>query len=433
MRGLLTDSFCGGGGASQGIFQATGRHVDIATNHDYDAIEMHRANHPETLHYLNDVWKVDPLEATGGQNIELAWFSPDCTHFSNARGGVPVLKCVRDLAWVAVKWIREVHPETVCIENVREILTWGPLIEKRDKAGRVMRDKDGKALLIPDPTRKGETFTEWCAAIRQEGYSLEWKELVAADYGAPTTRRRLVLVARRHNVAVVWPRATHSRSGRGGLRKWVPASSIIDWSIPTPSIFNRKKPLVEKSVARIIKGLEKFVFTDPNPYLAPAPASKAGHSELVVPWLCQRYGGMVGRTLELPFPTITCRGTQNVLACAKLKRTPADGAVVAAFLTEYYTEGGQHAALTRPLPTIPTRDRFSLITVTLSGVDYVITDIGMRMLTARELACAQGFPADYVLTGTKHAQVARIGNSVAPAMAEAVVRALLASPRRKAA
>lgn len=433
MLGLITDGFAGGGGASQGIFQATKRHVDIAMNHDYDAIEMHKANHPSTLHYLNDIWKVDPLEATGGQAVWLSWFSPDCTHFSNARGGVPVLKCVRDLAWVAVKWIREVHPENVCIENVREILTWGPLIEKKDKAGQVLRDKDGKALMIPDPARKGETFREWCQAIRQEGYSLEWRELVAADYGAPTIRKRLVLVARRHNAPITWPKPTHSRTGRNGLKKWLPASSIIDWSIEVPSIFDRKKPLVEKSVARIIKGLQKFVFTDPSPFLAPAQASAANHADLIVPWIMKRYGGVVGASVGAPFPTITCRGTQNVLACAKLKRAPADGSVVAAFLVEYYSEGGQLAKLSLPLPTIPTRDRFALVTVTIRGVDYVVTDIGYRMLTARELANAQGFPTDYVLTGNKHAQVARIGNSVVPAMAEAVVCALLAPPRRKAA
>jgi DNA (cytosine-5)-methyltransferase 1 len=258
---------------------------------------------------------------------------------------------------------------------------------------------------------------------------------VAADFGAPTTRRRLVLVARRHNVPVVWPRATHSRSGRGGLKKWLPASSIIDWSIEVPSIFDRKKPLVEKSVDRIIKGLQKFVFTDPNPYLAPAEASTVNHADLIVPWIMKRYGGMVGNSIELPFPTIMVQGTQNVLACAKLKRAPADGTITAAFLAEYYSEGGQHADLRAPFPTIPTKDRFSLVTVTIRGTDYVITDIGYRMLTPRELARAQGFPEDYVLTGNKHAQVARIGNSVCPAMAEAVVRALLASPpsKRKAA
>ena len=435
MLGLIVDGFAGGGGASQGIFQATKRHVDIAMNHDYDAIEMHKANHPNTLHYLNDIWKVDPLEATGGQTVDLAWFSPDCTHFSNARGGVPVEKCVRDLIWVTTKWIREVHPENVCIENVVELLSYGELMEKRDKDGQVMRNKDGRPLMIPDPARKGKLFEAWCASVRQEGYSLEWRELVAADYGAPTTRKRLVLVARRHNAAIVWPKPTHSRTGRGGLKKWLPASSIIDWSIEVPSIFDRKKPLVEKSVARIIKGLQRFVFTDPSPFLAPAQASAANHADLIVPWIMKRYGGMVGNRIDLPFPTVMVQGTQNVLACAKLKRAPADGYVTAAFLAEYYSEGGQHADLRAPFPTIPTKDRFGLVTVTIRGTDYVITDIGYRMLTPRELARAQGFPEDYVLTGNKHAQVARIGNSVCPAMAEAVVRALLASPqpKRKAA
>lgn len=436
MQGLIVDSFCGLGGASQGIFYATGAHPDIAINHAYAAVEAHRANHPSTLHYLNDIWKVDPREATGGQEVRLFWGSPDCTHFSNARGGVPVASRVRDLIWVVVKWVRETRPEIVCVENVCELLSYGELMPLLDTRGRPRLGEDGKPLMVPDPAKRGQLFERWCQAVRQEGYSLDWRELCAADYGAPTTRRRLFLVARRDNARIPWPEPTHDIRGRNGLQKWVPAASVIDWSLPTQSIFTRKKALVEKSEIRLIKGLQKFVLNNGAPFIAPAPASALDHSELVLPWINRRFGGMVGRGVELPWPTITTVPTQNELVCAKLTRAPADGSLVTAFLLEYYSSGGQFCACDAPLNTIPTKDRFNLVTVTLRGQDYVVTDICTRMLTARELARAQGFPEDYILTGTRQEQLARIGNSVVPALAEAVVRVQLRPPvpkRKKAA
>lgn len=435
-KGLIVDSFAGFGGASLGISQALGRSPDIAINHCPDAIRIHALNHPGAVHLTTDIWGVSPLEATGGQAVDLMWASPACTHFSRARGSSPVSKQTRDLSWVVVKWIREVRPAIVCVENVAEILSWKPVTEIKDAKGAPVLGKDGKSLMTPDPAQEdGVTFREWCRAITQEGYSLDWKVLNSADFGSCTARSRLVIVARRDNAPIVWPEPTHSRSGLHGLRKWVPVSSIVDWSLPAPSIFGRKKDLVPKSADRVAKGLLRYVLNAEDPYLAPAEASTANNADLVVPWICRRFGGMTASPITAPFPTITTVGTQNVLACAKLKRAPSNGNLVSAFMVKYYSQGGQHAVMTDPCPTIPTKARMGLVQVTLRGQDFVVTDIGMRMLTARELARAQGFPDSYILAETTGMAIKQIGNSVVPAMAEAVVRALLASPpsKRKAA
>jgi DNA (cytosine-5)-methyltransferase 1 len=217
---LVVDNFAGGGGASTGIEAALGRPVDVAINHDPEAIALHKANHPETRHYCEDVWAVDPVEACGGRPVGLAWFSPDCTHFSRAKGTTPRKQEIRGLAWVVIRWAKAVRPRVIVLENVEEFQTWGPLLP------------DGR----PDPGAAGETFRAWLAELAGAGYSVEFRSLVAADYGAPTTRKRLYLVARADGAGIAWPDQTH---GRGRPAPWRPAAEIIDWSLPCPSIFDR--------------------------------------------------------------------------------------------------------------------------------------------------------------------------------------------------
>ncbi|WP_136678643.1 DNA cytosine methyltransferase [Neptunomonas sp. XY-337] len=253
--GLLIDNFAGGGGASTGIEAALGRPVDIAVNHDPEAIRMHTTNHPQTQHYCESVWEVDPRTVTQGRPVDLAWFSPDCKHFSKAKGGKPVEKNIRGLAWVAVRYAATVKPRIIMLENVEEFKTWGPVV-------------DGK----PCPVNKGRTFKSFKRALERHGYKVEHRELVAADYGAPTTRKRFFLVARSDGQPIQWPEPTHGdpkseavKSGR--LKPWRTAAEIIDWTLPSQSIFDRKRPLAEKTMLRIAKGLEKFVFNNPEPFL----------------------------------------------------------------------------------------------------------------------------------------------------------------------
>lgn len=253
---LIIDNFAGGGGASTGIERALGRPVDVAINHDPVAIAMHRANHPGTRHLCESVWAVNPAEVTGGRPVALCWLSPDCKHFSKAKGGKPVDKNIRGLAWVAVRWAATVKPRVIILENVEEFKTWGPLLET------------GK----PDPGKRGRTFNVFVNALKRRGYVVEWKELRACDYGAPTTRKRLFLVARCDGRAIAWPKPTHGdpaseavRSGR--LLPWRTAAEIIDWSLPCPSIFDRKRPLAENTLRRIARGIQRFVIDNPEPFI----------------------------------------------------------------------------------------------------------------------------------------------------------------------
>ncbi len=430
-REIIVDSFAGGGGASTGIEMATGLNVDIAINHDPAAIAMHKANHPDTEHYLESVWDIDPVEVVKGRKVGLCWFSPDCTHFSKAKGGKPVKKEVRGLAWVALRWAATVRPRVIILENVEEFKTWGPI-------------KDGK----PDPDRKGYTFGSFVHQFKKLGYEIEWKELKACDYGAPTTRKRFFMIARCDGCSIEWPEPTHGNPGelnvQLGLKKpYRTAGEIIDWSIPAPSIFTRKKPLAENTMIRIARGIKRFLLEADKPYIANdkacfiqhyythrgpetrgssldeplATIPTANRFGLVTAFLAKHYGGNykgAGISLEEPLHTITVKDHH---------------ALVMAFLTKYYGAGiGQ--SLNEPLHTIPTKDRFGLITV--KGENYRITDIGMRMLQPRELFNAQGFPDDYIIDqdheGKKYpktAQVARVGNSVPPPFAEALVRANL--------
>jgi len=525
---IVVDNFAGGGGASTGIEMAMGKSVDIAINHDPAAIAMHRANHPETEHYCENVWEIDPVAACGERKVALAWFSPDCKHFSKAKGGKPVEKSIRGLAWVAIRWAKMVRPRVIMLENVEEFKTWGPLME------------DSK----PDPRFKGRTFRHFVHALKRYGYTVDWRELRACDYGAPTIRKRFFLIARCDGQPIKWPEATHGdpkslpvQSGR--LKPWRTAAEIIDWSIECKSIFERKKPLCENTMKRIAKGLKKFVIDSPKPFIVQVNHSGKGfrgqgldkplstvtakhgygvvtpylsqigqqkfagdgrshdlreplstivtkaehllvaptliqyHGEqsaketrgqdlkkplmvvdssnrygLVAAFITKQYAGCSRSTessMEGPLHTITARSSVHGLMTAymmhyygtsigggmnePLGTITAQGqhlAEIKAFLVKYYGQG-EGQSLNEPLHTITTKDRFGLVTI--EGEDYQIVDIGMRMLTPRELFNAQGFPTDYIIekdadgnTYPKTAQVARCGNAVPPPFAEALVR-----------
>lgn len=421
---LIIDSFAGGGGASHGLELALGRAPDYAINHDADALEMHAANHPGTTHLIEDIWKVSPQRLTAGRPVDVAWFSPDCKHFSRAKGSKPVSSRVRGLAWIVVKWAKQVSPRVIFLENVPEFLGWGPT-------------RDSK----PIATRKGETFRRWAAQFVELGYRIEWRVLDSADFGVPTHRRRLYLIARCDGENIDWPEPTH---GEGRL-PYIPASSIIDWSLPGKSIFGRKRPLVEATMFRIARGLQRYVIEAGDD----AFIIRTGHARsdgttgrtmrgqrlnkplgtictsndkaLIVPWISQYYTGVVGKSVSVPLPTVTAID-HNWLAEAHLGQriNPEIIDEVRAFLIKYYGNGiGQ--PLNGPLHAITTRDRFGLVEV--HGKDYHIVDITLRMLQPHELAAAQGFPEDYILTGSKANRTAKIGNSVVPTMAERIVSA----------
>jgi site-specific DNA-cytosine methylase len=270
---LIVDCFAGGGGASLGITQALGRPVDIAINHSRQAIALHAKNHPDTDHYCEDIWTVEPKAATKGKPVLLLWASPDCRHFSRAKGGKPASPRVRSLAWVVVTWARRVRPRVICLENVEEFQTWGPLHD------------DG----TPDKERQGQTFRRWASHLRNLGYALEYRSLRACDYGAPTTRRRLFIVARCDGNPLVWPTPTH---GPGRPHPHRTAAECIDWTIPVPSIFGRKKPLADATEARIAAGIKRFVL-DREPFIVPIRSTWAPDAEVVlaVEWFGEFVGG----------------------------------------------------------------------------------------------------------------------------------------------
>lgn len=485
---VIVDLFAGGGGASEGIRRATGVHPIVAINHDPAAIEMHAANHPQTLHLCESVYDVRPADVIRGRPVDLLWASPDCTHFSRAKGGKPRKKEIRGLAWVVVTWAKEVRPRIICLENVPEFVTWGPL-DEHDR---------------PDRERAGETFRAWVRALRELGYVVEWRVLVAADFGAPTTRKRLFLVARCDGQPIRWPEPTH---GPDRAHPYRTAAECIDWSIPCPSIFERKRPLAEATQRRIAEGIRRYVLETARPFIVPVKSwggggngprsigepmrtvttSKRGEYALVAPALVEtRNGERAGqaprtRDIQRPLGTVTATGSQGALVAAFLAKhyggpnghpcygKPLDGplgavtsrdshglvaahltkfygtstgsgldepaptvtatgqhlGLVAAFLLKYYGSGGQWQALDEPMHTIVAKARFGLVTVDIDGEEYALADIGMRMLQPREFARAQGFHDDYELTGTKSEQIARIGNSVCPDVAAALVGANL--------
>lgn len=542
---IEVDLFAGGGGASTGVERATGRFVDIAVNHDPEAISLHTANHPQTRHFCSDVFEVDPLEVTGGREVGLLWASPDCKHFSKAKGGAPVSKKIRGLAWVVVKWAKAVKPRVICLENVEEFQTWGPLGD------------DGR----PCPERKGTTFALWKKQLEKLGYVIEHRELRACDYGAPTIRKRLILVARRDGQPIVWPAPTHAKPDAAGkvpkgMKPWRTAAECIDWSIPVPSIFERKKPLADATCRRIAKGIMRYVVAAKEPFIVqyysakragddrtadlnnPLPTQttenrfalvvptmvQVGYGEregqaprvpgldkplgtvvasgqkhaLVTAFLAKHYTGVVGsdlaeplatvtsvdhhslvtanlihmghgegpaggkrfshgiRDVSQPLNTVTAQGAAAGIVTSHLVKLRGDNVgagmdeplhtisaqglhhgEVRAFLVKYYSEGGQDQSLADPMHTIPTKDRLGLVMV--HGEPLAIVDIGLRMLTPRELYKAQGFPDSYRIERgaagepiTKTAQVRMCGNSVCPPLAEAVVGANYVRDRKAA-
>ncbi len=422
---LIIDNFAGGGGASTGIELATGRSVDIAINHDPAAIAMHKANHPTTKHYCESVWDVNPREAVGNNKVALAWFSPDCKHFSKAKGGKPVEKKIRGLAWIVLKWAGTVRPRVIILENVEEFQTWGPL-----KKGRPIKSK------------KGETFRKWKEQLESLGYEVDHRELKACDYGAPTSRKRFFLVARCDGKSIVWPEPSHAPKDTletlyGLKQEYRTAAEIIDWSIPCPSIFERKKPLADNTLKRIAKGLEKFVFNNPEPFIL--SIGQTGFSQDRTRSIHEPINTIVSKAEDcLVAPTLiqyhtetsksSVRGQKVDEPIMTLDSSPRYG-LVSAFLIKYYGKGiGQD--IKEPLDTVVSKDRFGLVTI--KGVDYKIADIGLRMLTPRELFNAQGFPEDYIIdndytgkTYPKTKQVARCGNAVPPPFAKALVEANL--------
>lgn len=476
---LIVDNFAGGGGASTGIELATGKSVDIAINHDPEAIRMHKANHPNTKHYCEDVWQVDPIKACKGHPVGLAWFSPDCKHFSKAKGGKPKDKFIRGLAWVACRWAGLVRPRVIMLENVEEFKTWGPLNRGHH----------------PIKAKQGKTFGKFVQQLQNLGYEVQFRELVAADYGAPTMRKRFFMIARCDGNPILWPEPTHAPRDSeevkvGLLKPYVGAYTQIDFSRPCPSIFDTSqeikekygiravRPLAPKTMERIARGLKKFVLDNPEPFVIKdqqCPILIQYHSEtvkgdvrgqiiedpimtvdgsnrygLVTSFLHKYYDGGykgAGDSVENPLPTVTAWDHNSVVTANLIQMnnhcdgkdiadplptiTAGDGhfGEVRAFLIKYYGNGSAED-VTEPLDTITSRDRFGLITI--DGVDYQIVDIGLRMLEPRELYGCQGFPDDYIIdhdfeghTYPRSEQVRRCGNSVCPPLPAAMVRSNL--------
>lgn len=516
---MIIDNFAGGGGASTGIELATGRAVDAAINHDPDAILMHRTNHPQTRHYCESVWDVDPWEVTRGRPVGLAWFSPDCKHFSKAKGSKPVDRNIRGLAWIVLKWAGTVKPRVIILENVEEFQTWGPV-------------RKGK----PVKSRRGETFRKWKEQLQALGYEIDHRELVAADYGAPTIRKRFFLIARCDGKPIIWPERTYAPKDSedvksGKCKPWRGAAEIIDWTIPCPSIFDTTdeikekygiravRPLAVNTQKRIARGIEKFVLQNKEPFIV--QVNHKGEQ-------------FRGQELEEPIPTITGKHgyglatpVMTAIAVSKAEQCLAMPSLIqyhteqservrgqgmdepimtldaanryglsVAYLAEYF-QNGRPLDVNSPLHTSTTKDRecvvetfiskfyktgigqkpdeplhtvttsaghFGIVTVKMNrsemnlhhwnevrellnaycgyaiaedeillldvdGTLYFISDIGLRMLTPRELYAANGFPPDYIIdhdyTGRaygKTKQVARCGNAVPPPFAEALVR-----------
>ena len=433
---IIVDNFAGGGGASTGMELATGRIVKIAINHDPDAILMHKTNHPHTRHLQASVWDVDPVKECGGCPVGLAWFSPDCKHFSKAKGAALVDRNIRGLAWIVLRWAGTVRPRVIILENVEEFQTWGPV-------------RRGK----PVKKKACQTFRRFISQLEGLGYAVEYRELVAADYGAPTTRKRFVLVARCDGRPVVWPERTHDKDGADGLPKWRAAAEVIDWTQPCYSIFATKedvksrygvtvvRPLADNTMRRVIRGVDKFVIKAKTPY--------------IVPWTVTNTCNSVGSQVTAPVHTVTTAGNQLLLSPALIQyhteqsenvrgqsvaetlRTVTSHDREALTLTHICKFKGQNIGQDErePLQTVtasagefaeirtevrtyePGADmghwpevrallnRFcgydlkenEVLTLDVGGTAWFVADIGLRMLMPRELYNAMGFPPDYII------------------------------------
>lgn len=604
---IVVDFFCGGGGAGTGLEMGLGRAVNVAKNHSPAAISMHTVNHPGAVHFTTDVFDGDPDTECGGKAVGWFHMSPDCTHHSQAAGGQPRKREIRNLSWIGLKWAGKKKPRVISLENVKQILQWGPLVAKRDKAtGRVVKLGGSVAapgeivpvhqqFLVPDPARRGRTWAVFVAELQRLGYAVEWRVIKACDFGAPTSRERLFMIARCDGQPIVWPEPTHAKNPAKGQKKWRTAAECIDWTIPSKSIFDRPKPLAPATLRRIAKGMKKFVLDAADPFIVPianwsgdsvhsaheplrtvtswprggsfamaspiiAPATHQGsdrindpaaplptitcanrgeltlvsptliqtgygertgqeprvpglgqplgtvvaggvkhaiagavlvgtggpeysgkpapidqpagtlmtqnHRSVVTALMAQMNGGFNAthaKSVEAPMTTVTNTGSQQQLVtanllhlrgncdakdCAEPLHTVSaagthhglveytlspeheEGAMrVAAFLISYYGTENVSAA-SDPAPTITTKDRLGLVTVTIKGTPYVIVDICLRMLQPSELYKAQGFPDDYIISHgadgkpfTKTQQVHMCGNSVSPPPMAALARA----------
>ncbi len=613
---IVVDFFCGGGGAGTGLEMGLGRAVNVAKNHSPQAISMHTVNHPGALHYTTDVFDGDPDTECGGKAVGWFHMSPDCTHHSQAAGGQPRKREIRNLSWIGLKWAGKKKPRVISLENVKQILQWGPLIAKRCKVtGRVVKLGGGVAapgevvpvhqqFLVPDPKRRGQTWAVFVAELQRLGYAVEWRVIKACDFGAPTSRERLFMIARCDGQPIVWPEPTHAKHPVKGQQKWRTAAECIDWTIPSKSIFDRAKPLAPATLRRIAKGMKKFVIDAAAPFIVPIanwsgesvqsaneplrtvtswprggsfavaspvmvtaahgegkpggvqrwgdgskfagdplgtvtasgghsiaaahlvkfrfsdegkaldeplptitsggnyqrPAGAAHamgistvfmaqmnggfnttaaksiedpmttvtntgsqqqlvtanlvhlrgncdardaddplhtisaggtHHGLVTAFMERQFGASVGQGVDEPAPTITAGGGgKSSLVELQLSPEVEAGALrVAAFLISYYGTENMSAA-DAPAPTITTKDRLGLVTVTIKGTPYVIVDICLRMLQPAELYKAQGFPPDYIISHgadgkpfTKTQQVHMCGNSVSPPPMAALARA----------
>lgn len=649
---IVVDFFCGGGGAGTGLEMGLGRAVNVAKNHSAAAISMHTVNHPGAVHYTTDVFDGDPDTECNGKFVGWFHMSPDCTHHSQAAGGQPRKREIRNLSWIGLKWAGKKKPRVISLENVKQILQWGPLIAKRCKAtGRVVKLRGGVAapgevvpvsqqFLVPDPARRGQTWAVFVAELQRLGYAVEWRVIKACDFGAPTSRERLFMIARCDGQPIVWPVPTHAKNPTKGQKKWRTAAECIDWTIPSKSIFDRAKPLAPATLRRIAKGMKKFVIDAADPFIVPianwsgesvqsaneplrtvtswprggsfamaspiiAPATHQGsdrindphdplptvtcanrgeltlispvmvtaahgeakpggvqrwgdgskfagdplgtvtasgghsiaaahlvkfrfadegkalaeplptitsggnyqrpagaahamgistvfmaqmnggfnttaaksiedpmttvtntgsqqqlvtanlvhlrgncdardaadplhtisaggtHHGLVTAFMERQFGASVGQGVDEPAPTITAGGGgKSSLVELQLSPEVEAGALrVAAFLISYYGTENMSAA-DAPAPTITTKDRLGLVTVSIKGTPYVIVDICLRMLQPAELYKAQGFPADYIISHgadgkpfTKTQQVHMCGNSVSPPPMAALARA----------
>ena len=505
---IIVDNFAGGGGTSTGIELALGRIVNIAINHDPAAILLHKTNHPYTEHLQASVWDVDPKEVCRGRKVGLAWFSPDCKHFSKAKGAALVDRKIRGLAWIALRWAGTVRPRVIFLENVEEFQTWGPV-------------RKGK----PVKSKAGQTFQKFIHQLTDLGYAVDYRELVAADYGAPTTRKRFVLIARCDGKPIIWPERTHAprdseEARTGKLKPWRSAAEIIDWSLPCPSIFatkqeikkqfgvNAVRPLAANTMRRIIRGVDKFTIKSGDPFIVPtgygerkgqdprvhdiskplptvvsttkhnlcAPSLIQYHTEqtenvraagldkpintvdasnrygLTCANLVEYYGNGIPLNVDEPMHTVTSHD-REALTMAHVVKFKGDnlGQSAKEPMQTETAGGGQFAVCKTYLCKIKPGDNFGhwpeirnllnqycgyhlaadeILLLEIGMQLYYIADIGLRMLTPRELYNAMGFPPDYIIdhdyTGKpypKTQQVARCGNAVCPLMAAAVVRA----------
>lgn len=401
---IIVDNFAGGGGASTGIEIATGRLVALAVNHDPAAILMHKTNHPYTEHFQASVWDIDPVAVCRGRRVGLAWFSPDCKHFSKAKGAALVDRKIRGLAWITLRWAAKVRPRVIILENVEEFQTWGP----------VRKGKPVKKLA-------GTTFRKFIDQLTELGYTVEYRELIAADYGAPTSRKRFYMVARCDGKPIVWPKPTHSKTGANGLPKWRSAAEIIDWSLPCPSVFASKaeimdryglkavRPLAKNTMRRVIRGVDKFTIRSGKPFFVIqqkfqnaaqniekplTTVTAVGAHELCKPLLAPvtvtNTSNSVGGTVGAPVHTVTTAGNQMLVTPSlaecnhsggghiapvtdahKTITAKHTGGIVAPALIQYHTEQTEHvraSGLGTPIHTVDASNRYGLTCANL--VEY---------------------------------------------------------------